>query len=176
MHQNLQFSAADEFSRMVKKMFPDSKIARRYGSGKTKTTMILKGALAPEKTDYVTKLCQNGLFSLMCDGGADQGVTNKNFVILVRLFDESYEQVKTFFLDMPTCNHATGQNLFTCIENALQERKISWNNMIAFNGDTANVMFGRNNSVVSRLKQVQPRLIDLGCICHLESLCVVSAV
>lgn len=37
-------------------------------------------------------------------------------------------------------------------------------------------MLGRNNSVVCRLKQVQPCLIDLGCICHLETLYVVGTV
>ena len=123
----------------------------------------------------VTKLCQSNLFSLMCDGGADQGASNKDFVILVRRFDENREQVKTFFLDMPICNFATGQNLFDCIERALEERNIPWNNMIAFNSDTANVMFGKKNSVVSRLKEVQPKVIDLGCICHLESLCCCSS-
>ena len=78
---------------------------------------------------------------------------------------------------MPICNHATGENLCNkCIENVLQSRNIPWCNMIAFNSDTANVMFGKKNSVVSRLKQVQPFLIDLGCICHLQNLCVAAAV
>ena len=176
VHQNLPFSAADEFSRMVGKMFPDSKIAKCYSSGRTKTTMIVKGALFPEKDAAITSQCQTGVFALLCDGGSDHGAENKDFVILVRVFDEAQNVVKTRFLDMPICNHATGQNLFDCIKNALQSRSIPWCNMIAFNSDTANVMFGKKNSVVSRLKEVQPLLIDLGCICHLESLCAVAAV
>ena len=36
---------------MVYKMFPDSKIAKCYASGRTKPTMIMKGALAPEQND-----------------------------------------------------------------------------------------------------------------------------
>ena len=80
---------------MVYKMFPDSKIAKCYNSGRTKTTMIVKGALAPEKDAIVTSQCQTGVFSLLCDGGNDQGARNKDFVILVRLFDETQNEVKT---------------------------------------------------------------------------------
>ena len=43
---------------------------------------------------------------------------------------------------------------------------------MAFNSDTAAVMVGRNNSVPSRIRQVQPAIIDFGCICHQHALCV----
>lgn len=36
VHRNLPFSAAGEFSKMVGKMFPDSKIVKCYSSGYTK--------------------------------------------------------------------------------------------------------------------------------------------
>lgn len=111
--KNLPFSAADEFSKMVGKMFPDSKIAKVYSSGETETTMIVKGALAPSKDSVVTRMCQTGPFLLFFNGGGDQGVENKGFVILVRIFDETIQQIKTQFLDMPLCNEATSQNLFS---------------------------------------------------------------
>lgn len=43
-------------------------------------------------------------------------------------------------------------------------------NLIAFNSDNPNVMKGRHNSVISRLKTSQPHVQDLGCICHLAQL------
>ena len=47
-----------------------------------------------------------------------------------------------------------------------------WKNCVAFNSDTAAVMVGNKNSVLSRIRQVQPDIIDLGCICHQQALCV----
>jgi hypothetical protein len=50
------------------------------------------------------------------------------------------------------------------------ERNIEWQKVVAFNSDNASVMKGRHNSVASRIKAVQPGLIDVGCICHLVQL------
>ena len=40
---NLPFSISDEFSKIVSDMFPDSKLAKKYGAEKTKTSQIIKG-------------------------------------------------------------------------------------------------------------------------------------
>ena len=42
---NIAFAAADHFTKMAPLMFPDSEIAKRYGSGRTKTTMMVRGLL-----------------------------------------------------------------------------------------------------------------------------------
>ena len=41
--------------------------------------------------------------------------------------------------------------------------------------DTANVMVGKRNSVLSRVKQKQPGVFSLGCLCHLANLCATAA-
>ncbi|KAI0238512.1 hypothetical protein LSAT2_010763 [Lamellibrachia satsuma] len=67
-YHNLPKSAADELSRMVLAMFPDSKIAKTYSSGRTKTTQIIKRALAPALDHHVTDLCWTAPFALpWCD-------------------------------------------------------------------------------------------------------------
>ena len=43
---NLSFSFCDEYSATVATMFPDSAIAKKYSSGRTKTTQLLKGKLS----------------------------------------------------------------------------------------------------------------------------------
>ena len=44
---NLAFLTSNYASNMFSKMFPDSKIASNFGCGCTKTTAIVKEALAP---------------------------------------------------------------------------------------------------------------------------------
>ena len=50
---------------------------------------------------------------------------------------------------------------------------LSYANLLAFNSDT---MKGERNGVVKHLKDIQPGLVDFGCICHLENLAVKVAV
>lgn len=47
---------------------------------------------------------------------------------------------------------------------------------MGFASDTANVMVGLHNSVLSRVRAKQPQVFSLGCLCHLANLCAVSAV
>lgn len=42
---HLPFSIANHFSQLVPVMFPDSHIAKQYGSARTKTTMMIRGKL-----------------------------------------------------------------------------------------------------------------------------------
>lgn len=42
--------------------------------------------------------------------------------------------------------------------------------------DTCNVMIGRHNSVLSRIKQKQSKVFSIGCVCHLASLCLTAGI
>ena len=66
---NLPFAASDHFSKLCKVMFPDSEIAKKFSSGRTKTTALVKHALAPAFNENVIATCQSSPFSILCDGG-----------------------------------------------------------------------------------------------------------
>lgn len=110
----------------------------------------------------------------MCDEGSD--TDDKNFAILVRLWDENVGKPVTRFLDRPICNIGTADKLFEAIDTALDERKIPWSNVVGFESDTANVMVGKHNSVLSRVKSKQPGVFSQGCVCHLSNLCLLAGV
>ena len=92
-------------------MFPDSKIARGFASGRTKTTAIVKHALAPMLTAEIIKSCQSSAFTILCDGGNNQ-MGKKYFAIMVRFWHDAARQPITHFLAMPVCNIATAEVLF----------------------------------------------------------------
>ena len=64
------FLSADHFTKLCKKMFPDSKIAEGFASGRTKTTAIVKCALPPALNAEVIGECQK---SPVADPGGDIG-------------------------------------------------------------------------------------------------------
>lgn len=152
-------------------MFTDSKIAKAFSSARIKTTYIIKGALYPH---FMVEMCQKNLFSVLCDEGNDS--EDKNFAIIVRLWDNNLRKPMSRFLNMPVCNSGTGENLFDLINEALSSRKIPWSNIVAFESDTTNVMVGKHNSVLSRVKTMQPNIFSQGCVCHLANLCMLAGV
>ena len=54
--------------------------------------------------------------------------------------------------------------------------EIPWGNVVGFASDNCNVMVGARNSVLSRVRERQPAVFDIGCICHLANLCVAAGV
>ena len=82
----------------------------------------------------------------------------------------------TRFLHMPVCNIGTGEKLFEAIDESLIERDIPWSKVVGFESDTTNVMIGKHNSVLSRVKNKQPNVFSQGCVCHLSNLCLLAGV
>ena len=107
---NLSFMTANHFTHLTSAVFPDSKVAQVFSSACTKTACIVKGALHPHFTEPVVALCKESPFSIMCDEGND--VEDKNFAIVVCLWDEDLGRPLTRFLDMPVCNVGTAENFW----------------------------------------------------------------
>ena len=170
---NLPFLVGDHFTKLCKVMFPDSKIADGFACGRTKSTAIMKHALSPHFNDEVSQMCQSSPFTILCDGGNDQA-ERKYFAIMVRYWDDKSCQAVSRFLAMPVCNVSTAEALFDAMDRELESRKIPWSNVIGYASDTANVMVGARNSVLSRIKLKQPNVFSLGCLCHLAALCAAA--
>ena len=79
---------------------------------------------------------------------------------------------------MPVCSDGTAAKLFECIYESLRlrERSISWVKVVAFESDTANVIIGKHNSVLSRVKENQPHVYTQRCVCHLANLTLLAKV
>ena len=116
---NLPFSVADHFTKLAKRLFPDSDIAGKFACGRMKTTMIVKKALAPRVDDNVVKLCQSHRFSLLTDESNDQG-GEKTLAILVKVYDPEIARAVTRFVDIPICNIGTGENIFQTIDKCFR--------------------------------------------------------
>ena len=67
---------------------------------------------------------------------------DKNFAILVHLWDDQLGRPVTRFLHMPVCNIGTANKLFNALDSTLEERKIPSCNVVGFESDTT-VMMGK---------------------------------
>ena len=65
--------------------------------------------------------------------------------------------------------------LYNVTINGLEKSSIPIENIIGYAADTANVMFGQHNSVMSQLRERIPNLFAMKCICHSAHLCASHA-
>ena len=166
---NLAFLASDHATKLFPKMFPDSKIAKSFACGRTKTTAIVKEALSSHFLKKTTESMSNP-FSIMMDESNDK--TNKSCIILVRVLDSEKGVVSTRFLDMPVVNIGTAKNLFDALKLSLTNKGLDFSKALSFMSDNANVMKGVRSGVQKLIKNEHPNLYDVGCICHLADLTV----
>ena len=120
---NLPFAISEHFTKLCKKMFTNSEIAKGFACGRTKTTQIEKRAVAPDLLDDVVQICRSQPFTIMCDESNDHG-NDKCFVILIKVFDDDLGSTHTRFLDMPIVNIDTAANLFLALDQSLTKHGI----------------------------------------------------
>ena len=80
---NLPLTAADTISRVVKVAFPDSKIAKKYECGRSKSTALVKQLAHFTRSELVERM-KNSPFSIATDGSNDQ--REKQFPVVVTTF------------------------------------------------------------------------------------------
>ena len=75
---NIPLAFAEHLSPLFREIFPDSEITKAYGSGKTKTTCIINGALKPYYQCELIEKMKSMPFCLSIDGSNDTGIDKMN--------------------------------------------------------------------------------------------------
>ena len=172
VEHNLPFMLMDHLPGLISHAFPDSKIAKEVKCARTKTTAVIKHALAPAAhKNLISKVSTSPAFSLLMDESTDRGDLKREGT-LIRYYDEATLHVTTGFLGLQEVPQATASNLFECLDFHLKQDGLTYEKLIGWNSDGASVMLGKRNSVVSRLKAKQPNLYVLHCICHVSHLMI----
>uniref|UniRef100_H3A1Q2 DUF4371 domain-containing protein n=1 Tax=Latimeria chalumnae TaxID=7897 RepID=H3A1Q2_LATCH len=82
------------------------------------------------------------------------------------------EGIKYGLLDFYHDNDETSDAIAACISNIIEENGLSINCMSSYVADNASVNFGKHRSVYQKLKQLNDRMIQVGCKCHVIHNCV----
>ena len=171
---NISMLTSSHSSHLFSRMFPDSSIAKRYKSSRTKTTALIIESISKVIHEQLVGKLKQSYFSLLMDESTDISV-DKQACLVVRMFDEASGTVNSKFLSMVSVPLADADHLFNAIDNLFEVEAIPYSNMVGFGSDGASVMLGKNNSVVTRLKNKQPNLFHLHCLCHVAHLCASDA-
>eukprot|EP00057_Strongylocentrotus_purpuratus_P012711 XP_011667185.1 PREDICTED: uncharacterized protein LOC105439660 [Strongylocentrotus purpuratus] len=167
VEHNLPVAASDHAGPIFKKMFPDSNIATKYGSARTKTSSMIH-AMSKNTSALIAEEARNSVFSLATDGSNDGG-SEQLYPVLLNYFDETKEKVVQALLSLPalTDGASTGENIFQLLNRELSKEKIPWSNCISFVADNASVMLGRHKGVAAFIQKEHSECYVVGCPCHM---------
>ena len=166
VQHNIPLALADELTPLFQDIFSDSEIAKNFFSRRTKTACIINGAIAPSYQHGLVKVMKTGPFSVAIDGSSDNGVEKMN-PLTVRIFNVKRGIVHTQFLDMCLSSLSTAEGLFSKMQDVLLKHEISWVNCVGIAVDNTSVNVGCNNSIKTRIQQVNPAVYVMGCPCHI---------
>ena len=97
---------------------------------------------------------------------ANEALNKKIIGISHQLLLTKQENVVARFLNLLLVPKGKAEPLFVVLRNEIEKHKLSLTELIGFSADTTNVMFGCNNSIVSRLKDANLSCIVLRCLYH----------
>ncbi|CAK6976674.1 hypothetical protein F7725_018991 [Scomber scombrus] len=167
VQHNIPLTFSDHLSPMFTECFPDSKIAQKYSSARTKTTAIINKCITPYLMDELVKYLRDQPFSLAADGSNDTGREKMN-PLTVKLW--SSQGVIQRFLDIgltsgTSCGSAKA--ILNKMNEVLIGHSIPWANCVALAVDNASVNLGTRNSIKSRVLDQNTSIYVLGCPCHI---------
>ena len=166
-HQQ-SFLSNDCESQLFKAIFPNSGVAKKFASARTKTASIITGVLAP----YAQKKLLFGLgtrpFSISVDASNHNEV--KLFPLVIRFFNVK-AGVTVRLLDLRAMPGETSEQIMNFILSSVKENKLDLRLLTSFCADNAPVNFGGciqggKNNVFYLLTERKTCLILIGCPAH----------
>ena len=121
------------------------------------------------KENVVKRAKTAGCFGLLVDDVSDISVMEQ-MITFIQFYDEHSSEVAVEFLSVDNLlekhDSANAAAMFQTIQSNLQACTLPTDKLIGLATDGASVMVGRKNGLAAKLKEVNPRLISVHCICH----------
>ena len=167
------FLPMDCTSVLLKKIFPDSNVAKKFGSGRTTTEKVVTSVLVQYSIDAVLKSFEENdiaYFDVATNGSNHNEL--KLFPIITQYFDWRKGGLQSKLIEFSNKANETADTIATYVKDTLEKRMLL-KKCVTFIGDNCNTMFGgllrneQGNNVFAKLeKMLNPSLIGVGCSAH----------
>lgn len=161
----------DHLTDLCKSIFSSSEHSAYIQLHRTKCSAIIKNVFYPFFKESLRNDIGDSKYSLLIDESTDISVS-KYLGISIRYFSENTKTVITTYLSLEPLENGTADGILDALQNCLKNYNLDIQNMIGLGTDNANVMIGTNNGVHKKLKQYNPSLILVRCVCHSIQLAV----
>lgn len=133
---------------------------------RTKCTALIKHVIGPSLVDVLKEKLVGNQFSLIIDESTDCSVF-KYLSIYARFFDVSRAEVCSEFLSLLPVESVTAKELFKVVETFIvTDMGLSLKQILGVGTDGASNLCGKHNSFFTLLRENNPNVQLVRCICH----------
>ncbi|XP_033890693.3 uncharacterized protein LOC117420980 [Acipenser ruthenus] len=180
---NISFSAGNNILKFIKQYCTDLKVIKdlncslmqSYTGDDKVTTGVRDVVVEPEPQNDVAAVCRRVPFYVSLSRST-KGLGEDKLFILVGFFDENLGRNVVQYLNVSDHVSVTGQAMFDFLMETFKKFDIPSDNIVAFSSDNVPPMIDVNDSVISRLKQINPNIINIGYLFNLPDLACKSGI
>ncbi len=132
---------------------------------RTKCTAIIKSVLTPHFREELMEDIVESPYSLYLDESTDISV-NKLLCICVKYHAKKHNKFVSTYLGLVELRDADAKGISDTVFAFISQNGLQIKNMMGIATDGASVMVGKHHSVFTLLKQTQPNLQLIRCVCH----------
>lgn len=164
------FRSTDCNNKLIKVLYPDSVIASKFSSARTKTTALIKTIIAPHSLQNVNNIIEkNNFYGFATDAGNHK--STKIFPFGIRYFD-MVKGIQFKLLRVTSLPNETVETITNFCIDTLKEFKLDISKCVAFCGDNTNTNFGGIRrkgtcNIYCKLKQINENIEGIGCPAHI---------
>lgn len=157
--------ASDHLGLIVKKLDKTSEVLSDLKLHRTKCMGLIKNVMSPCFLEDLVVDIGDNYYSLIIDESTSID-TKKMMCLVVRYYSKKKQKIETTFYRLLELEGGDACTLVTAFENQLKIDALKIDKLIGIGIDGANVMAGQFHSFSSLLKNKQPELIVVKCVCH----------
>ena len=147
-------------------VYTDSKLANKLQCGRTKAEAVVCNVLCPHSIEVVVKdikFPESKWFSISTDASNKGNL--KFFPVVVQYF--LTKEIKNAIIDLHQRNNETAESISAMLLETLTTNGLEMSQISAYGADNANVNYGKNNSVFTKLRDLNVNIVPAGCNCHI---------
>ena len=132
---------------------------------RTKCTNIITNVLCPHFEKELIDNIDGNKICLLLDESNDISII-KLLGVSIMHFSHASNKVESTYLGHAQLTKCNAGNIVTALKKLVVTKNHNITNCIAMGTGNASVMVGINNGVCSKLKQENPSLMSMRCVCH----------
>lgn len=141
---------------------------------RTKCAALITKVIAPCFLEELINDIGTQSYCIIVDESTD--VSNEKLMAYcIRYYSSSKTEMVTSFLGFQTVERATAEQLHENFQEFLKLAKLDIKQLLAIATDGASNLCGKHNSLFTRLRESNQKLILLKCVCHSLHLCAQKA-
>lgn len=158
-------NAVDHLGVVIRDLDSASSVLQDIKLHRTKCTALIKTVIAPCFLQELLEEVGDSHYSMIIDETTAVD-TKKIMCIIIRFFSEKQNKIVTQLYRLIEIEAGDATSLSTAFKTQLMADGLSLDKLLGIGVDGANVMVGEHHSFSSILKEQNPELVTIKCICH----------